>query len=306
MKINKKGLQISFAWLFAIIVGAVILVLAIYLATKFIGIGQTSSDAETAKEIGVLLNPLEMSFESGKTLVLELPTDSRIYNGCNVEGLFGKQLIRVSQKSFGEWTETDINVGFSNKYIFSDRYVEGKKFYLFSKPFEFPFKVGDLIYMTSSLDNYCFIGAPKDIEDEIKDLKQANLFTENCPEDSIDVCFSDNPDCDIKVNYNVKYVDKQGEKLYFETDALMYAAIFSDRIIYECQVQRLMQRTKELALLYEDKAVFITRSGCYSNLNLVGLSSSAESLDSSYKLFLVAEVAEEIGRENKDSNCRLW
>ena len=72
---NKRGfLQISFAWLFAIIIGAFILVLAIYASTKIIKTEQLSLDAKTAKEIGVLLNPLETGFETGKTTSIKLPS----------------------------------------------------------------------------------------------------------------------------------------------------------------------------------------------------------------------------------------
>ena len=72
----------------------------------------------------------------------------------------------MAQKDFNKWGDVSVDVGFENKYIFSDREVEGKKFYVFSKPFEFPFKVTDLIYMTSSLKKYCFVNAPEDIEEE--------------------------------------------------------------------------------------------------------------------------------------------
>ena len=123
---KKRGLQISFAWLFAIIVGAFILFLAIYFVTKYIGQQETIMDAKTSKEIGVLLNPLETSFESSKVTYLNMPVESRIYNKCSKRDTFGKQLIQVSQKSLGKWTETNIDVGFENKYLFSEsRYPDG-------------------------------------------------------------------------------------------------------------------------------------------------------------------------------------
>ena len=154
---KKAYLQISFAWLFAIIVGAVILFLAIFFSIKLINIEQTIQDAKTSKEIGILLNPLETGFETTKSTSISFPAETRIYNKCNNKGTFGRQIIQVSQKSFNEWSETNIDVGFSNKYIFSEEYVEGKKFYIFSKPFDFPFKVSDLMMITSSEKDYCFI-----------------------------------------------------------------------------------------------------------------------------------------------------
>src|SRR3989338_4452091 len=154
---NKRGfLQFSFAWLFAIIVGVFILVLAIYAATKLISTEQTALDASSAKEIGILLNPLETGFESGSKNSITLPSETRIYNRCSIEGNFGRQIIKISQYSFGKWTDTDVNVGFSNKYVFSDDYEEGKTFYLFSKPFNFPFKVTDVVYLSSLQKKYCF------------------------------------------------------------------------------------------------------------------------------------------------------
>ena len=237
---NKRGaLDISFAWLFAIIVGGFILFLAVYAAIKLVGTEQTVQDAKTGKEIGILLNPLETGFESGKTNLLTMPVETRIYNKCNNQGIFGRQIIQISQKSFNQWSETNINVGFSNKYLFSGIYSEGKKFYLFSKPFEFPFKVADLIYVTPSEDKYCFVNPPEEIYEELESLKQENIFLDNCPA-GIKVCFSGESGCEVDVNYNGKYIEKNNERIYFEGDALMYAAIFSSKEIYECQLKRLM------------------------------------------------------------------
>jgi len=303
----KKGyLQISFAWIFAILVGAVILFLAIFASTKLINTEQTTQDAKTGKEIGILLNPLETSFETGKTTSLSLPVETRIYNKCNNEGNFGRQIIQISQKSFNKWTETDIDIGFSNKYIFSDRYAEGKKFFLFSKPFDFPFKIADLIYLTSSSKKYCFSNTPEDIKEEISDLGQENLLIENCPDESIKICFSSRNDCDIEVDYNAEYVKKGTDVMYFEGDTLMYAAIFSDKAVYECQVKRLMQRVDNLALLYKDKATFVSGVGCNSNLDLIGLSNNANRLTSSASLGQINTIVEEIKDNNYLAECNLW
>ena len=307
-KKNRKGaLEISFAWLFAIIVGIFILALAIYFSVKFIGTEQTSIDAKTGKEIGVLLNPLETSFETAKTTFFTVPVETRIYNICNDGGTFGKQTIQISQKSFNKWTETNVDVSFSNKYIFSDIYTEGKKFYVFSKPFEFPFKVADLIYITSSLKEYCFISPPENIEDEISDLSQENLRAENCSESSIKICFSNEPDCSIYVDYKQGRIKKGEKSVNFEGDSLMYAGIFADKEVYECQLDRLVKRIRQLSVIYKNKADFISKQGCNSDLNLIALSSSADSFSSSADLGLLSLIAEEIREENEaNEGCRLW
>ena len=276
--------------------------------TKLVDVGRYDLDTITAKNLGVLLNPLETSFETGKTTSITLPADTRIYNKCDVYGNFGNQKIQVSQKSFNKWPEPAAAVSFPNKYIFSEDYVEGKKFYIFSKPFEFPFKVSDLIYITSSDKEYCFVNAPEDIEDELSSLNQKNLVTENCSSNSVNVCFGRGMDCDVSVSYAMGSVEKDGEIIYFEGDALMYAGIFADKDLYECQLQRLMKRTANLALLYRDKATFISqKAGCSTNLNLAGLNELATNLDSSVGLNSMNYIVEDIKNKNKDNGeCRLW
>ncbi len=308
---KKRGyLEISFGWMFALVVGAAIIFLAIYGVTKLINTQQTTDTAKTSKEIGVLLNPLETGFETGKTTSFSLPAETRIYNKCERDGVFGRQLISASQKSFDKWTEIDIDVGFSNKYIFSDEYVEGTKFYVFSKPFEFPFKVADLIYITSSLKKYCFIDPPEKIKLEIESLNQENLLTEDCPEKSINVCFKGGSNCNVQVYYNSGYVEKSSGRMYFAgSDSLMYAAVFSSKDVYECQLNRLMKRLKSLALLYKDKSIFISNAGCNSNINqdLISLIDTIEFFYNSENLYLIKNEANQINKKNNEnSRCKLW
>ncbi len=325
MSDKKRGFQISFAWLFAIIVGAFILFLAIYGVTRLISLGQYEISTETSKEIGILLNPLETGFETGKVTSLSLARETRIYNTCNADSFFGRQVISISQKNFGRWPEPSEGVSFRNKYIFSKRTAEGKDFYIFSKPFNFPFKVADLIYLIPVSEEYCFIDSPPEIEDEILDLEPKNIILESsidsCSDKSLGVCFSPAgsalADCDIRVNYEAGYVDKSkssennedSKRVYFDDDSLMYAAIFSDSGVYECQVRRLMQRVEQLALLYKDKEILISQRGCYSNLReeLLLLGNSAGSVTGSEDInsYLI-NLANDIEQKNENSYCRLW
>ena len=308
--LKKKGfIQISFAWLFAIVIGAVILFFAIYISVKIVKTGGDVSGAKTAKEISVLLNPLETGFGEEKTTPLTMHVESRLNNGCENPSnfnIFGEQEISVSEKIKGKWTDTGVGSVTYNKYIFSNQGVQGKNFYLFSKPFEFPFKVADLIFLTSSKESYCFIDSPEEIQEELTSLSQANLFIENCSSDSIRVCFEGGNDCDVSVDINDRSVEKDGSLVYFETDALMYGAIFSDREIYECQVQRLMKRLRELALIYNDKENITSAKGCPVDVNLLGLADSASSLRDSSNLFVVKINADYVEDENKRASCRLW
>lgn len=310
---SRKGfIQISFPWLFAIIVGIFIIFLAIYGVTKLIKTEQTVQDIKTSKEIGILLNPLETGFEDvKKPTPLGFPVDTRMYNDCTIDGQFGKQIIRVSQKSFNQWTDTDIDIGFSNKYFFSKDIVEGKEMFVFSKPFKFPFKVTDLLYLISSNEVYCFINPPNDIEEELEDIGSENLLSENCSniKNVTKVCFTGGSNCDVNVNTVSQSIEKREGKVYYEGDALMYAGIFSEPEIYECQLQRIMKRLKILTELYNNKAVLIIASNCNTNLegDLLQLNSLADSFQDSVDLFKMTDTVNEIERKNNDnSRCKLW
>lgn len=316
MKTKRKTrgqLQVSFAWIFAIIVGAFILFIAIYSATKVVKTGDTGTSAKTGKEIGALLNQLEMGFEEGIVTSLTMPIETRIHNQCDLYGNFGSQRIRISQKSFDKWTEISDGVEFPNKFIFSESVEEGKNFIIFSKPFDFPFKVSDLIYLTSSTKKYCFFKTPNDMKNELEDLGQENILVEDteCPDGSIKVCFVESQSyCNITVSQHQKSVIKDEEIMYYETDALMYAAIFSDKAVYECQVKRLMKRMEQLSILYDEKRSLLSHQGCEDTINLQSLASSANYLansqEDSLDLSMVASSADEVNRQNRVATCMLW
>jgi len=308
---NKKGFQVSFAWLFAIIVGAFILFLAIYGVIKILNTGGEITSVKAGAELGVLLDPLETGFEAERTVLLKMPVETRIYNKYNTYGNFGKQIIQVSQKNWGKWSQTNVDVSFQNKYIFSESVVEGKNFLIFSKPFEFPFKVANVIYLISSEKNYCFINAPEEIEEELLDLDQNNLLVENCLAKSLRVCFDagigpDFQECDISVDTGRREVEKENQTMFFETDALMYAAIFSDKSVYESQVKRLMKRTNELLLLYDDKAVLLSAQGCPLDVGLLVLRNVVNNVQTSEDLVNAANAADDVERENDYAECKLW
>ncbi len=310
---NKLGfLDMSFGWLFALVVGGFILFMAIFFIVKYSQTEQTSSNVQLSKELGVLLNPTETGLETSRVTLFELPAETKIYNECYEAGNFGRQIIRTSQESFGKFQENYIDVAFQNKYVFSENPVEGKKFYVFSKPFEFPFKVSDLIYITSTDKEYCFVNAPKEINEELNSLKQENFLNvtmvDNCPKESEKVCFSSSQEsgCDTIVRMGTKIVNKQGKSVNFEGNVLMYAAIFSSPEIYECQVKRLMKRMSELAGIYDGKASIVSVKNCNVNWGLINLESSAKSYSTSSDLSQINLLVEDIGRRNDIALCKLW
>lgn len=323
-------MQISFTWIFAFIVGAFILFIAIFALTKFINTEKQTSDLSSAKDVSVLLDPLETSFEQGKITSLATPTPTRIYSECGNETFFGYQGIKFNQEIYNKWTETNDSVNSQNKYLFMENPQEGKVFYIFSKPFNFPFKVASLIYITSEEETFCFKGAPNVVEEEIENLGHPGIFIEDSTkedldcsgEEKINVCFGNSGvyGCDVKVTSNQEkgFVTKDGETLYFPLPksgihdrdySLMYAAIFSDPSLYECQSQRLRDRTLSLSRVYQQKLLLPSLEGC--NSDLIGdLGIFIEELgyfENSEDFGILVDDADDIWSKNKyNPSCRIW
>ena len=77
---EKRGyLDISFGWMFAIIVGIFVLTIAFFIAQKVIETKNIEIGTSTAKELGNLLNPFETGIETGTSNQIDPPTDTRIY-----------------------------------------------------------------------------------------------------------------------------------------------------------------------------------------------------------------------------------
>src|SRR3989338_9838258 len=191
-----RGLEFSFNWIFAILVGGFILFLALFTVSKLLGQGQYQLDTTTAKRIDVLLNPLQTGVESETLTPLIFASPTRVYNRCGVDGTFGKQYLGVSQKSgFGDWPEPGSETALENKYIFSQDFVEGEEMYIFSQSFSYPFPTATLMVLIPQENNYCFVNPPRRVEKEVQALGH-NLFVDACPEDSIRFCFGSGKDCD--------------------------------------------------------------------------------------------------------------
>ncbi len=171
--------------------------------------------------------------------------------------------------------------------------------------------------MTSSLTNYCFVNPPSAIQDELSSLNENNILLENdttsCPTSSLKVCFS-GENCDVNVDYVKGIVSKSSNNstVLFYSDALMYGAIFSDKTVYECQLNRLMEREAQLSSLYIDKANTLAKIGCSSNLvsDLTQLSSSSNSFSNSADLNGIITLVNKLQQENDMSgggnSCKLW
>lgn len=275
---NRKGVDFTFSWIFAIIAGAVILFSAIYITTKLIGSNEVQGDTLVAGELSNILGPVETNLEDSKYSMIKFSRDTRVFNDCSVAGAFGKQEISTASRSGikDDWSDKSVSKSLFNRYIFSRDIEEtnDKKMHVLSSPLEMPFKIGDIIILYGG--SYCFVNPPDDIEDNLIELSSGNTREigvnisariESCPRNYTKVCFNENG-CDIRVSNrnDMGIVNKYDTDLYYYGNSLQLAAIFSDPEVYECQIKRLAKRAGELGVIYRNKALYVEGSGCSNNL----------------------------------------
>jgi hypothetical protein len=319
---SKRGYEFSFAWLFALFVGAVVIFLAIYVATQIVQTRQFERESAEAREIGVLLTPVETNLEEGKFATLYVTEETKILNDCEIpdpSDPFGSQKLSLSiRPSLGqEWQNTSgVASSFHNKYLFSGSQINGKdEFYILSKPFNFPFKVADLVMLWSDQEVYCFVNPPQQIERELSELNMTNTYVNSCPAETTKrVCFPGSANCDIKVYMdqpNSGRVEKNGDRFSYVTSfgsdkyGMMYAAIFSSSLEdYNCQIERLLSRTASLAEVYKNKADYIHSQCSFASI---------QQMLSDYQTILQSTVnqntyqkAEDINNANRMLSCKLY
>lgn len=315
---NKKGIEFSFSWIFAIIAGAVILISALYITTKLVGTERKIGDTFIASELNTILNPIETNLEDSKYTTIKFLDETRVFNECSNAGTFGKQQISTASKlGIGnEWGEQSIRKSSFNKYVFSrgTEETQNKKLRVIVRSFFIPFKVGDLTMIYGK--EYCFVNPPSDIEELVQDLSANGVqdiginITSNIPSclaDSTKVCF-DIIGCEINVNTQSKIVSKYGKDLHYSGESLMLSAIFADPLIYECQLKRLMGRTGELGVLYSKKANYLEGSGCSNDLqNDLNEYVLATVINNSGNLERVVFMSDDLEEKNGQlANCRIF
>ncbi len=327
---NKRGvLGIPFSWLFAIIVGAIIIFAAIYGAGKLIKIKNLEADIETSKQLSVIFEPMRLGEASGKSGVLEFQSETRIYNLCYLDKVFGYQKLPVSTKlGLGkeDWSKKADSGEIRDNYVFSEEVEQGKKFWFFSTSFEFPFKVSNLIILSSK--EYCFLNPPEFIAENIgqgKLLKNAYISEKinnfSCKPGDAKVCFS-NEDCDIRVTglcsgyecelekegFDFGYILKEEKRIDYHGN-LIYAAIFSAPEIYECNVKRLSSRIVQIAYLYAEEAGFLESKGCGGSIKaeLMLFGGRLENLNSSSELKFMWDRVQSLNNKNSALGyCKIW
>jgi hypothetical protein len=318
MRCNKRG-DFGFVWIFSIIAGTSILILSIYGATQIGETQRTETDASIAKKLTVLTDPLEAGFASAVYGTIKFQQETRIQNLCNPIGFGDNYIAASSESGVGKkFLEFSPGTTIKEKYLFGHEEDAGKTFYVFSKPFEFPYKIADFLIMISDKQDYCFIDAPDYVQKELDALDIPIVFFEDCEKESgfVRVCFRAGSNCDILVSgncdscrevYETGTVELEDDSIVEYAGSLMYAAIFSDDVNYDCNVRRLLYRGSVVAKILARKASLMNARRCSTNLEPVLYGWSSElgnaTVDDVIDLY---SSAVEIDDASQWEVCNVW
>lgn len=308
----KRGFEFSFTWIFVLVVGATILMLAIFLVSRLIDREGAIYNTEVAAELGVVLNPLTTNLESAKYYPVSFPDETRIINECDSSGTFGEQEISTSVRSgIGrEWRLNGIPYRISNHFVFSPPDVQAKEMQVIATPVSLPFKIGDALTLYSG--TMCFVDAPELFTDELDGLgveSMVHVASRNeCPSGSMSVCF-EGSGCDVMVQSSSTPSEgsliKGGKtSTYFE--GLFYAALVSDPELYSCQLVRIRKRASELAQLYAEKNAFLETRGCSSSMTSSLVAYRAELLSPGVSIATITNEAQILSQSNDRLACKIF
>jgi hypothetical protein len=318
---NKRG-EFNFVLLFAIIAGIAILLLSIYGAIKSGESLTTGNEAELAKSLEIVTDPLQAGFADASTARIIFKKETKINSWCESYAGFGENIISVQTKSSvgGEWTVDPLQYTIHNKYLFSDP-SEGKTFYVLSKPFETGYKVADLLFISPK--KFCFVFPPEHIAEEISGLMTTNIGlrlesgNNTCDPEATTVCFKGGgcnltviPQCNeqrCKSEYDIGIVaDSMGNQVSY-SGSLLYGAIYFDKDMYECNVKRLTYRASRIATLYAQKIDLMAMRGCDSLLkaDLISFSAMLQNATSKNLEQIYYTSNDLVVKENREG-CGLW
>jgi hypothetical protein len=323
---NKKGVEMNFAFIFSLIVGGVILFLAIYFAVSVTRTGGEVTSSFEANRFVISLQPYELAIASGSSEKVDFEENILIENYCS-SWEFGSQEITLSKKPLSRGKlQRGVPIPVTNKYVFSNIAEEGSLFQVLVQPVEIPFKVSEIIIISSN--EYCFQNTPQKIKNEVSMLNLGNVKIqedEECLGDEISVCFVGSgencneeniivkdlctgSECDDfeygKVTKKNSYGHEQ--ELYYY-DNLIYGAIFSDTEVYNCNVKRILYRARTLAKLYSEQSNLVRINGCGSvNVaSLAGYLRGVENLTGD-NIYLFVEEIKSLERAHNAAGCKLW
>ena len=253
---QRRGIAVTFNWIFSIIVGVIILSFFIYFAVQHTDLfGKV-----TAKQVGWELDNVFSGFQ---TSLVETTLDfDKI---VKLEFKCSKPVSELDQEEQEVFINGKPGTIFRDKLIFSPKEELGNnKFLLWTYEWKVPYKVSNFIFLTTPGIKYELSGPEPDIElpEFFEDLEMSGAKREiKFTEDS---CNAHHGDENLKIisyeydNINDEYygwICTKDKKHGFYGRAMIYAAIFSDD--FDCVYNIMMEKLRVVSKVYDKKASLI-------------------------------------------------
>ncbi|MBM3230130.1 hypothetical protein FJZ22_00535 [Candidatus Pacearchaeota archaeon] len=303
-----RGFEFSFSWLFSLLVGALILILAIYGVQTLVGQERTISDSQTAQQLSGLLSPLQTSVETSlrpQPIIFPQPTEITLGCARGASTVQTRALATIGRNNAPGYAQETSGVA-----VFGNTTLIGTKVHSLIVPFVFPYKISDLVIIWTT--PLCLVQAPETVLQTFGS-DNASVYSVRtsvaCRKGSRVICFDETRGCDVTVDQYLKRVTSEGKSLYYE-GALLYGALVTPSALYECQVRSLLHRGVELTSLYAEKSALLSArgEGCSTAVGALTASYGAllRATNSSKQLAGLAEQAEALADEEQASICSLW
>ena len=238
---NKKGVEISFSWMFGIIVGVILLIFFVYFAFKQVGLFNKIGINEVVESINNEINAFSTSGSSNK--IVELPSDVVFSFRC------GDVIYKNAKKD-------------TNNLIYGDN-VFRNRFNLWTKSWVFPFRIGNFYYASNLENRYFILGNENFFFNIPSKFKKFNSINEELKKDDIIIDFT-NSNIYSKYRENrVLVVDKdngiitfypENKRDEFFGEEMLYGGLFSNYNEYNCLKNKALRKLGLITELYKKKA----------------------------------------------------
>ncbi len=266
---DKKGFEISFSWLFAIIAGISVFLFLTWFAVKQTDLFGNVSAQAAAEELDIAFTGFSSSMIGTK---LNFPKDIELEFKCDPTLYEERMLIngRGGKKLKGN-------------IVFSPSNMKNNEFSLWTKGWNIPFRVSNFIFLADNKHMYDLQGFDLTNLNDFPDIfntgaggERINFIqgrdgTPSNDEKTIYWLYDDKLD----ERYGTIYVNGAGYP-YFG-DAMIYAAIFSDKDNFDCLYRKSKERAKNVIKVYETKAQNMG-PGCHFNFNFDNFDFSYEKI----------------------------
>ncbi|PIN80827.1 hypothetical protein COV11_03240 [Candidatus Woesearchaeota archaeon CG10_big_fil_rev_8_21_14_0_10_30_7] len=308
---SKKGFEMQFSWIFILIAGTIILSFFVMLAQKQLVISESKQEIYVWQKF----NDVFFSALSGEDVNFVMDTSATLHFHCTN--------IQCSLKIGKKEQPYDLP-------IFSPAELNGGPLILWSKTFNSPFHITNLLFISNEKTRFIIVS---DANNPLKTYLENNLpqgmnvdFVVNAMNEQyqghdhvrfvfIDVnpkihpSFNDAPHSIIKVAGNKVFINNQEYYFTDEHKELLLAALFSENSdMYEIQLKnKIFDRIKDISMILKEKARLNQDLQCYTNLKIFDdLASTADALNNDLSDLTSLTNAEK-AIENSQKNCpRLY